>query len=98
MGPTEARRTGEELAVELMRHPGRITEELVTMRVVQTLSIVDLLNYRNHVWRLGEYGEARIVKHIDSIRETVLESFCHLGKQLRTKLDPDAEGDTRVLK
>jgi hypothetical protein len=48
--------------------------------------------------QLGEYGEARIVKHIDSIRETVLESFCHLGKQLRTKLDPDAEGDTRVLK
>jgi len=48
--------------------------------------------------QLGEYGEARILKHIDAIRETVLEGFGHLGKQLRTKLDPDAEGDTRVLK
>ena len=59
----DARRSGEALAVELMRHPGRITEELVTMRVVQTLSIVDLLNYRNHVWRLGEYGEADGSRH-----------------------------------
>ena len=39
-----------------------------------------------------------MLKHIDAIRETVLEGFGHLGKQLRTKLDPDAEGDTRVLK
>jgi hypothetical protein len=48
--------------------------------------------------QLGEHGEARILKHIDAIRETVLEGFCHLAKQLHTEIDPDAKWDTSVLK
>ena len=48
--------------------------------------------------QLGEHGEARILKHIDAIRETVLEGFCHLAKQLHTKIDPDAEWDASMLK
>ena len=48
--------------------------------------------------QLGEHGEACILKLIDAIRETVLEGFCHLAKQLRTKIDPDAKWDTSVLK
>ena len=48
--------------------------------------------------QLGEHGEARILKHIDAIRETVLEGFCQLAKQLHTKIDPDAEWDASMLK
>ena len=48
--------------------------------------------------QLREHGEACILKLIDAIRETVLEGFCHLAKQLRTKIDPDAKWDTSVLK
>tara|TARA_B100000780_G_C20929615_1_gene370523 strand:+ start:357 stop:527 length:171 start_codon:yes stop_codon:yes gene_type:complete len=48
--------------------------------------------------QLREHGEACILKLIDAIRETVLEGFCHLAKQLHTKIDPDAEWDASMLK
>lgn len=47
---------GKRLLAELLRHPQRITEKLVTLRAVQTLSLIDLLNYREHVYRLGNYA------------------------------------------
>jgi hypothetical protein len=56
---TEARAKGEDVLLELLRHPGRLDEELVTLRVVQTLSFIDVLNYRTHVKRMGEYEESR---------------------------------------
>jgi hypothetical protein len=40
----------------LLRHPRRISEQLVTLRAVQTLSLIDLLNYRSHVYKLGGYA------------------------------------------
>ena len=49
---------GERLLAELLRHPQRITEQLVTLRAVQTLTLIDLLNYREHVYRLGRYAES----------------------------------------
>ncbi len=29
----------------------------MTLRAVQNLALIDVLNYRTHVWRLGEYEE-----------------------------------------
>ena len=56
-GPQAARREGMHVLGEFLRHPGRITEQLVTLRAVQTLALVDLLNYRVQVYRLGRYEE-----------------------------------------
>jgi len=53
--PAAARRKGEALLVELLRHPERITDPLVTLRIVQTESLIDLLNYRTHIHGLGAY-------------------------------------------
>ena len=36
---------GEQSLIELVRHPERITDQLVTLRSVQTLSLIDVLNY-----------------------------------------------------
>ncbi|MFV1958708.1 MAG: hypothetical protein ACC662_04775, partial [Planctomycetota bacterium] len=52
-----ARDEGERRVAELLRHPGRLSGQLVTLRAVQTLSLIDVLNYRTHVWRLGRYEE-----------------------------------------
>jgi hypothetical protein len=49
---------GEQILAEVLRHPGRITEQLVTLRTVQTLSILDVLNYRQHILQLGDYASA----------------------------------------
>jgi len=48
---------GEEHLVELLRHPERVTDQLVTLRAVQTLSLIDIQNYREHVYRMGRYEE-----------------------------------------
>jgi hypothetical protein len=48
---------GEEALLELVRHPERITDQLVTLRAVQTLSLIDVLNYRDHVYRMGRYED-----------------------------------------
>ncbi len=53
-----AARMGETILAEILRHPGRITEQLVTMRAIQTLAILDVLNYRQHVYELGQYAAA----------------------------------------
>jgi hypothetical protein len=49
---------GKRILADLLRHPQRITEKLVTLRAVQTLALIDLLYYREHVYRLGEYGRS----------------------------------------
>ena len=48
---------GEQSLIALLRHPERITDQLVTLRAVQTLSLIDVLNYREHVFRLGRYAD-----------------------------------------
>jgi hypothetical protein len=52
----KAREKGLETLTTLLRHPSRITEELVTLRAVQTLALLDVLHYREHVYRLGNYA------------------------------------------
>lgn len=47
----------EERLAEALRHPARVTEQIVTMRAVQTMTLVDVRNYRRHVWALGQYEE-----------------------------------------
>ena len=46
----------DELAAAL-RHPPRVTEQLVTLRAIQTLTLVDVRNYRRHIWSLGEFAK-----------------------------------------
>ena len=46
----------ESRLADALRHPARITEQIVTLRAVQTLSLVDVRAYRRHVWELGEYA------------------------------------------
>ncbi|MDJ0973394.1 MAG: ion transporter [Planctomycetota bacterium] len=55
VGPEAARAEGTRVLADLLRHAGRLTEQLVTLRAVQTMSLIDLLNYREHVYRLGNY-------------------------------------------
>ena len=49
------RAAAESLLADALRHPARITEQIVTLRAIQTLSLVDVRAYRRHVWHLGEY-------------------------------------------
>lgn len=46
---------GERRLTMLLRHPSRISEQLVTLRSVQTLAMLDVLVYREHIYRVGEY-------------------------------------------
>ena len=45
-----------ELAAAL-RHPSRVSEQLVTLRAAQSLTLLDVRNYRAQVWRVGRYAE-----------------------------------------
>lgn len=54
----EVEREGERCLGELLIHPDRITEQLLTLRMVQTLALLDILHYREQVHSLGQYGEA----------------------------------------
>jgi hypothetical protein len=51
-----ARAEGERILADVLRHPERITDQIVTLRSIQTLSLIDILNYREHVYRLGAYA------------------------------------------
>ncbi len=55
--PDGVRAEGERRLAEALRHPARLSEQLVTLRIVQVLGLIDVLNYRTHVWRLGRYEE-----------------------------------------
>lgn len=52
-----ARAEGEAILGNLLRHPSRISEQLVTVRALQTLAMLDILDYREHVFHLGQYAE-----------------------------------------
>ncbi len=47
---------GRAVLADLMRHPERISEQIVTLRAVQTLALIDVLNYRDHVYHVGGYA------------------------------------------
>jgi hypothetical protein len=48
---------GEKLLAEMLLHPGRISEQLITVRGIQTLAVMDVLSYREHVYHLGRYQD-----------------------------------------
>lgn len=48
---------GEEALSDMLLHPGRISEQLITLRGIQTLAVMDVLSYREHVYHLGRYQE-----------------------------------------
>ena len=50
----------ENIIQNIVRNPTPWTEELLAIRTVQTLSVLDVLNYRGHVAILGEYPEKEI--------------------------------------
>ncbi len=54
-GVDVARERGVQKLATILRHPGRVSSQLVSLRTVQTLSLLDLRNYREHVHRLGDY-------------------------------------------
>jgi hypothetical protein len=51
-----AEEEGVRIMTELLRQPARINEQLVSIRMVQTLAVLDVLNYRQHVFQLGNYA------------------------------------------
>lgn len=52
----EAAAEGEKRLAEVLLHPGRMNEQLMAVRVVQTLAVLDVLNYRDHIYQLGRYA------------------------------------------
>ena len=57
-GAKAARTLAEESLAASLRHPARVTEQLVTLRSVQTMTLVDVRNYRRHNWSLGGYEKS----------------------------------------
>ncbi len=47
----------EKILQQIIRNPTPWTEELIAIRTVQTLAILDVSNYQKHISRLGEYSE-----------------------------------------
>lgn len=52
-----AREDGVKRMGELMLHPRRLSEQLVSVRTIQSLAVLDVLNYREHVYNVGRYSE-----------------------------------------
>ncbi len=52
----EVEEDGLRVMGELLQDAEQICEELMTLRAVQSLAVLDVLHYREHVFRLGNYG------------------------------------------
>ncbi len=48
---------GEKILGEILLHPSRVLEQLIALRGIQTLALLDVLNYREHIYQLGKYAE-----------------------------------------
>lgn len=57
-GEEEAPREAERRLADQLIRVARLDEELLTLRAIQTLAILDVIHYREHVHRLGGYGGA----------------------------------------
>lgn len=53
---TDPDRAAREILSSVVAHPEKWSEPLVTLRAVQSLSVLDVRNYRRQVWALGGYG------------------------------------------
>ena len=54
-GPAAARRKGLEILASVARYPMPWSQELVTLRCVQSLTCLDVINTRRVIATLGEY-------------------------------------------
>ncbi|WP_372365894.1 ion transporter [Candidatus Uabimicrobium sp. HlEnr_7] len=59
----------EDIIQDIIRNPTPWTEELLAIRTVQTLSVLDVLNYRGHVAILGDYPEKNIYMDREDIKD-----------------------------
>ncbi len=57
LGAEGARAEGMTRLEAALRHVGRVSEQLVSLRAIQTLALIDMRNYRTHVYRLGGYAD-----------------------------------------
>jgi hypothetical protein len=46
---------GERRLGDILVHPDRLTEQLLTLRTLHTLSLLDILHYREQVFEIGDY-------------------------------------------
>jgi hypothetical protein len=53
----DAPREGERRLAEQLMRVTRIGEQLLTLRAIQTMSLLDVVHYRAHIHRLGDYGD-----------------------------------------
>jgi hypothetical protein len=54
----DVKEEGERRMGELLRRADQIEEQLISLRTVQSLAALDVLNYREHIHRLGGYAES----------------------------------------
>lgn len=50
----------DEILQQIIRNPSPWSEELIALRTIQTLSVMDVQNYRRHVARVGGYQDEKI--------------------------------------
>ena len=53
---SEPEDASREILMGVAQHPESWSEQLVTLRTVQALTVLDVRNYRRQVWALGDYG------------------------------------------
>ncbi len=54
----EAVGEGERRLADQLMRVTRIGEQLLTLRAIQTMALLDIVHYREHIHRLGGYGDA----------------------------------------
>lgn len=57
----------EEILKQVIFNPTSWTEELISVRTIQTLSIMDVQNYRRHVAHIGEYPEREFYSNTSTL-------------------------------
>ena len=53
----DALEKGEKILGLILVHPYRITQQLAAIRTIQSLAVLDVLHYRQHVYHLGRYAD-----------------------------------------
>ena len=80
----EVHREGETRLGKLLLHPDRISEQVVTLRMIQTLTVLDVLHYREQVLELGQYDResANCHQYLTSFSIPETASYCHHEDEL----------------
>ena len=77
---------------DLLRHPGQITEPLVTLRTVQTLTRIDATTLLEHIWSLAGFEDdddyAR--NRTNEVSGTDPEAEAIPGATIASDVEPDA--------